>query len=112
MQGGLRLRQSDDSNYQHLNQDIKRHVEDPEDMLKVQDTRWNQARHEEKDPSACWLHAPDWSGGDPPGAPDYWVANPSKEASRRHQIDPVAAVRKAPDYALVLFTNGVFHSPD
>ena len=47
-----------------------------------------------------------------PRGPDYRVANPSKEASRGHQIDPVAAVRKAPDYALVLFTSGVFHSPD
>jgi len=43
MQGGFRLRQSADPDDQHLKQDIRRLVEDLQDILKVQDTRWNQA---------------------------------------------------------------------
>ena len=39
----------------------------------------------------------------PRGTVYYTVVNPSREASRRHQIDPVVAVTKAVDYALVLF---------
>jgi hypothetical protein len=43
MQDGLVLRQTSDLDDQHLKQDIRRYVEDPQDMQEVQDTRWNQA---------------------------------------------------------------------
>jgi hypothetical protein len=39
MQDGLRLRQSDDSDDQHLKQDIISHAEDLQYMLEVYDTK-------------------------------------------------------------------------
>jgi hypothetical protein len=36
MQGGLRLRQSGDPDDQHLKQDIRRNIEDLQDMLEVE----------------------------------------------------------------------------
>jgi len=45
MQDGLVLRQTSDLDDQYLKQNIRRYVEDPQDMQEVQDTRWNKALH-------------------------------------------------------------------
>jgi hypothetical protein len=47
VQKWLRLRQSGDSNDQHLKQDIKSNVEDLKDQQKSKTRRWNQAGHED-----------------------------------------------------------------
>jgi hypothetical protein len=43
----LGLRQSGDLDDQHVKQDIRRIVEDLQDHVRVQGTRWNQTRRED-----------------------------------------------------------------
>jgi len=45
MQDRLVLWQTSDLDDQYLKQNIRRYVEDPQDMQEVQDTRWNKALH-------------------------------------------------------------------
>ena len=45
MQDGLVLRQTSDLDDQYLKQNIRRYVEDPQDMQEVQDIIWNKALH-------------------------------------------------------------------
>jgi len=76
MQSGLKLRQSGDLNNQHLEQDIRRHVENPQDLPKVQDTRWYQAKREDTKKRGqvhAFLHALDWSSVSPDKALDHAV---------------------------------------
>jgi len=45
MQDGLVLWQTSDLDDQYLKQNIRRYVEDPQDMQEVQDIIWNKALH-------------------------------------------------------------------
>ena len=47
MQDGLVLRQTSDLDHQYLKQNIRRYVEDPQDMQEVQDIRWKQPGYED-----------------------------------------------------------------